>query len=60
MLKVTKQPITIKYPKTIQPNYYLSIASVDSNMTINLYIPVTLNKHINTCVENTSKNKINS
>ena len=33
MLKVTKQPITTKCPKTIQPNYYLLVASVNSSMT---------------------------
>ena len=48
----------LKCPKTIQPNYYLSIANVDSSHHwINLYIPKTLNKHINACVENTSKTK---
>ena len=50
MFKVTNSPNTIK------PNYYLSVASVDSSHDwINLYIPETLNKHINACVENTSK-----
>ena len=33
MHKVTKQPITTKCPKTIQPNYYLLVASVNSSMT---------------------------
>ena len=60
MLKVTKTTHynKIAQPKTIQPNYYLSVASVDSNTTeFNLYIFETLNKHINACVENTSKTK---
>ena len=47
--------------KIIQPNYYPSIASVDSSMTKSTYIfPETLNKRITACVENTSKTKINS
>ena len=63
MLKVTKTAHynIIAQPKTIQPKYYLSVASVDSNMTESTCIfPVVLNKHINACVENTSKTKINS
>ena len=45
----------------IQPNYYLSVASVDSNTTKSTYIfPETLNKRKNACVENTSKTKITS
>ena len=40
----------------IQPNYYLSVASVDSSKIESTCIfPETLNKGINTCVENTSK-----
>ena len=49
-----------KYSPTqkIQPNYYLSIASVDNSTTESTCIfPETLNKYINTCVENTSKTK---
>ena len=47
-------PITTK----IQPNYYLSVASVDSNTTESTCIFLeTLNKRINACVENTSKTK---
>ena len=47
-----------KAHKTIQPKYYLSVASVDSSMTESTCIfPETLNKHINACVENTSKQK---
>ena len=42
----------------IQPNYYLSVASVDSSMVVSTCIfPKTLNKRINACVENTSKQK---
>ena len=42
----------------IQPNYYLSVASVDSNTTESTCIfPKTLNKRINACVKNTSKQK---
>ena len=45
----------------IQPNYYLSVASVDSSTTKSTCIfPETLNKCINACVENTSKTKITS
>ena len=57
-----KQPITITFPtKQIQSNYYLSVASVDSSTTESTCIfPKTLNKRINACVENTSKQKINS
>ena len=47
-----------KYSPTqkIQPSYYLSVASVDRSMTESTCIfPETLNKHINACVENTSK-----
>ena len=45
----------------IQPNYYLSVASVDSSMIESTCIfPETLNKRINACVENTSKTKITS
>ena len=52
----TIKPIT----KKIQPNYYPSVASVDSNMIESTCIfPEILNKHINACVENTSKTKIN-
>ena len=50
-----------KYRPTqkIKPNYYLSVASVDSNTTKSTCIfPETLNKRINACVENTSKTKI--
>ena len=37
----------------IQPNYYLSVASVDSSMIESTFIfPETLNKRINACVEN--------
>ena len=47
--------------KIIQPNYYPSVASVDSSTTESICIfPEILNKRINTCVENTSKTKINS
>ena len=43
------------------PNYYPSIASVDNSTTESTCIfPEILNKHINACVENTSKTKINS
>ena len=46
--------------KKNQPNYYPSVASVDSSMTESTCIfPKILNKHINACVENTSKTKIN-
>ena len=47
--------------KIIQPNYYPSIVSVDNSTTESTCIfPEILNKHINACVENTSKTKINS
>ena len=50
MLKVTNSP------NTIQPNCYLSVASVESNTTKPTCIfPEILNKRINACVENTSK-----
>ena len=55
-----KQPFTQKdhYKKKIQPSYYPSVASVDSNTIESTCIfPEILNKHINTCVENTSKQK---
>ena len=53
-LKVTKQQPNIKLcpknKKQIQSNYYLSVASVDSNMTESTCIfPETLNKCINAC-----------
>ena len=52
MLKVTNSP------NTIQSNYYLSVASVDSSTTESTSIfPETLNKRINVCVENKQKNK---
>ena len=55
--KLQKQP----NQKTIQPNYYLSVVSVDSSITESTCIfPETLNKRINACVENTSKTKITS
>ena len=60
MLKVTKTTHynKIAQPKTIQPNYYLSVASVDSSMTESTCIFLKhFNKHINACVENTSKKK---
>ena len=47
--------------KKIQPNYYLSIASVDNSTAKSTCIfPETLNKRINACVKNTSKTKITS
>ena len=47
--------------KIIQPNYYPSVAGVDSSTIESTCIfPEILNKHINACVENTSKTKINS
>ena len=53
----TIKPIT----KNIQPNYYPSVVSVDSNTTESTCIfPKILNKHINAYMENTSKTKINS
>ena len=64
MLKVTRKTTlskTIKLIQKIQPNYYPSVASVDSSTTESTCIfPEILNKHINACVENTSKTKINS
>ena len=64
MLKVTRKTAlskTIKPIQKIQPNYYPSIASVDSNTTESTgTFPKTLNKRINACVENTGKQKINS
>ena len=50
-------PIQKDFPtQQIQPNYHLSVASVNSSTTESTYIfPETLNKHINACVENTSK-----
>ena len=64
MLKVYIK--TAQYKKNgltqqIQPNYYLSVASVDSNTIESTCIfPETLNKCINTCAKNTSKTKITS
>ena len=62
-----KQPFTNnkahykKKKKKIQPNYYPLVESVDSSTTESTCIfPEILNKHINACVENTSKTKINS
>ena len=51
MLKVTNSL------NTIQPNYYLSVASIDSSMTESTCIfPKTLNKmHNRMCGNNTSK-----
>ena len=44
--------------KIIQPNYYPSVASVDSDTTESTCIfPEILNKRRNACVENTSKQK---
>ena len=65
MLKVIRKTTLYKQysplPKKIQPNYYPSVASVDSSMTESTCIfPEILNKHINACVENTSKTKITS
>ena len=60
MLKVTKTAHynIIAQPKTIQPNYYLLVASVDSSTTKSTCILLKhFNKHINACVENTSKTK---
>ena len=50
MLKVTYSP------KIIQPNYYLSVTSVDSSMieSTNIF-PETLNKRINACVTEKQK-----
>ena len=49
------------YYKVIQPNYYPSVVSVDSNTTESICVfPEIFNKRINACVENTSKTKINS
>ena len=58
-----KQPFTNSkaHYKKIQPNYYPLVASVDSSMTESTCIfPEILNKHINACVENTSKTKVNT
>ena len=58
MLKVTSK--TTHYKKN-QPNYYPSVASVDSSMIeLTCIFLEILNKHINACVKNTSKTKINS
>ena len=47
--------------KKIQPNYYLSVASVENSMIESTCIfPEILNKRINACVENTNKQKLNS
>ena len=52
MLKV------INSPNTIQPNHYLSVASIDSSMTESTCIfPETLNKRINAYVERKQKNR---
>ena len=64
MLKVTRKTAfskKIKPIQKIQPNYYVSIASVDNNTTESTctFLEI-LNKRINICVENTSKTKINS
>ena len=49
---------TIKPIQKIQPNYYPQVASVDSSTIESTCIfPKTLNKRINACVENTSKQK---
>ena len=55
MLKVTNSP------NTIQPNYYLLVASVDSSMTKSTYIfPETLNKtHKHMCEKSTEKQENN-
>ena len=46
----------MKLIQKIQPNYYPSVASVDSNtIELTCIFPKTLNKRINACVENTSK-----
>ena len=46
----------IPQPKTILPNYYLLVASVDSSMTKSTCIFLKhFSKHINACVENTNK-----
>ena len=64
MLKVTRKTAfskTITPIQKIEPNYYPSIASVDnSTIESTCIFPEILNKHINECVENTSKTKINS
>ena len=60
MLKVTKTTHynKIAQPKTIQPNYYLSVASVDSSMTESTCIfPETLSKRINACVTEKQNSK---
>ena len=49
---------TIKPIQKIQPKYHPSVASVYSSMTKSTCIfPKTLNKCINACMENTSKQK---
>ena len=64
MLKVTRKIALYKnnaHYKIIQPNYYPSVASVGSSTVESTCIFLEiLNKHINICVENTSKTKINS
>ena len=63
MLKVYKNnPLQNYFPtQQIQPNHYLSVASVDNNTTESICILLkTLNKRINACVENTSKTQITS
>ena len=61
MLKVTRKTTlskTIKLIQKIQPNYYPSVASVDSSMAESTCIfHETLNKRINACMENASKQK---
>ena len=59
-LKLQVKALYINNPhyKIIQPNYYPSVASVDSSTTESTCIfPEILNKRINACVENTSKQK---
>ena len=55
MLKVTNSP------NTIQPNYYLSFASVDSSTTeLTCIFPETLNKtHKHMCEKSTEKQENN-
>ena len=63
MLKVYKNnPLQNYFPtQQIQPNYHLSVVSVDSSTTeLTCIFPETLNKRINACVKNTSKTKITS
>ena len=57
MLKHKNNPI--KCPlQQIQPNYYPSVASVDSSSIESTCIfPETLTKRINACVENKQKNR---